>query len=288
MSSTKSSCHLFNRKKCDNEVVGRRCSNSGSSGDELYDAHCYEEFIPENDVMLCTLKNDVTKLTKIFENPEDPTRSIAKNQAQERNYYGKTAVQMACILGRIKVLTIFSKYDIDLQQATPLGYTLMHIAASWGQVPSLRFLDETFEVDWKVKTKFCETPEMIAVRYDKEECVNFIHKAIAKKNLKNCIMKVREDSADPEKSYGIKFGKDDKTTITNSCNERWDWANSCLRAPENEDDKEITLIEIEEKQKELQALVQAIIDKANAPPVKKKADDKRKGSNAGKRSIGKK
>lgn len=224
----------------------------------------------ENEVMKCTLKNEVGKLRRVFENPDD-TDNEAFRLAKERNYYGRTAIEMACILGRVEILNVFAKYNVDLHVVSPAGYSLVHISASWGQINSLRFLDN-LEVDFKLKTPSGETAENLAARYEKPDCEYFIKKANAKKCLKGCVWKIREGIVDPEKSFGVKLSKEDKAAIGNSCNEVWEWTHSCLNAPEKEDDKETTVEEIKEKQKELVAQLQAASDRANAPPAKKKPE----------------
>jgi len=238
----------------------------------------YETSLPENNVMKYTLKNNFENVRRIFEVQANPEYGSGPKMAAERNYYGKNAVEMAIVLGRPKILNLFAKHDLPLNQKTAAGYSLLHLACSWGQVSSLLFLEERDVVDWTATTIHGETPEMIAIRYEKEEVEVFIKKAMAKMSLKTAINQVRERVGDPEKMQGVKLSKDDKAFIATACQDKLDWAFYCLKDADEEGKKHVINVEdIADKEFELRAQLQLLIDKAFSSESKPAKKDKDKG-----------
>jgi len=217
----------------------------------------------QNMMMNQMLRNNVSYINEVFDTTDHVEIENITNLIHEKGYYGKNVIEMACAMGRTKILKIFSKHGVDFHKSSNAGYSLLHIAAAWGQKEVLRFLD-TFDFDWLMETNEGETPEMIAKRYEKTEAICLIKKAVSKMELKNCICRVRETLADPEKMQGIKVSRDEKNFINNSCNEKLEWLATCLQ--QLNDETEVTIEDIKAKELELEAQLKALFDKAQSPP----------------------
>ncbi|XP_062833827.1 ankyrin repeat domain-containing protein 45 isoform X3 [Anolis carolinensis] len=89
-----------------------------------------------------------------------------------------------------------------------LGYTLLHCAAAWGQLETLKTLID-LEADIYATTFRGEKARDIACRYEKMECVEFLDWAEAKQNLRNFISQIQTTVTDPEKVLG-RLNKEDK------------------------------------------------------------------------------
>lgn len=241
--------------------------------------HLHHKLVPDNDLMKLTLKNDLLGIEELLENLESnaPDGALVSTMAHEKNFYGKNAIEMACILGRAAILEAFAKHNIHLDEDSTSGYTLMHTAASWGQVESLRFIDSSCgEVNWQQKNVYGETPEMIAIRYKQDECHEFIQKAIAKTALKDCVKSVRESLETVEKQLSIKISKEDKVSLLRSCENYLEWSNHCLEV-DAENGRESSKEEIETKKDELETQLRAVIEKASTPASSRK---EKKGDNS--------
>lgn len=241
--------------------------------------YLHHKLVPDNDLMKLTLKNDLHGLEELLESLESsaPDGALISTMAHEKNFYGKNAIEMACVMGRAAILEAFAKHNIHLEEDSTSGYTLIHTAASWGQVESLRFIDSSCsEVNWKQKNVYGETPEMIAIRYKQDECREFIQKAIAKTALKDCVKSVRESLETVEKQLSIKISKEDKVALVRSCDNYLEWSSHCLEV-DAESGRESSKEEIETKKSELEAQLRTVIEKASAPANSRK---EKKGDNS--------
>ena len=74
------------------------------------------------------------KYFRIFEVQANPEYGSGPKMAAERNYYGKNAVEMAIVLGRPKILNLFAKHDLPLNQKTAAGnLKLVVVLVKFGQ-----------------------------------------------------------------------------------------------------------------------------------------------------------
>jgi len=218
----------------------------------------------ESQVMMLVMKNKISELTGLFDGPEHLN---TKYEVTQRSYFGKTALEMACLLGRTKMLQLFANNEINLDGLNENGYALSHLAAGWGRIDSLRTLDQCSPVDieWTLKNSLGETPIAMARRYKQEECILFVQKAIAKSKLKQSVLRMRDILTDSDILLSIKMSKEEKSAWNSSCkivvfmlNETFEWLPDCL-----EDSVEIS--QIEKKRKCCEQAYKSLLEKFNLP-----------------------
>lgn len=215
-----------------------------------------ETFYDDNIVMHTCLFSENERLTKVFEDIEDPYHENAKESISKRNTIGKAPAEIACIMGRKDILETLLGQEVDINQANAAGYTLVHFAACWGQLECLKVLVQGGAAMDRC-TMHGETPRDIAVRYNKTSCIDYIDWAAAKAQLIAYVASVRETLADPEKMQGIKLSKDEKSTLVNGCTEHEEW----VETAENPTKEEII-----QKQVDFENVVDGILLKNDSAP----------------------
>ncbi|KAM6456884.1 ankyrin repeat domain-containing protein 45 isoform 3-T3 [Liasis olivaceus] len=149
-----------------------------------------------------------------------------------------------------------SAYFNPLLRAALRGYTLLHCAAAWGQLDTLKTLVE-LEADIYATTFRGEKAREIANRYKQTECVEFLDWAEAKQNLRNFISQVQATVTDPEKVQG-RLNKEDKTTSIKACQAKLDWL---------ENTKDPTAQDFIDQKQQLEDIMLPIFTKLATPRV---------------------
>jgi len=228
------------------------------------DIHTSCENFFESQIMTFVMKNKFSELNNLFDGPEHLN---SKYEVTQRSYFGKTALEMACLLGRTKMLQLFANNEVNLDGLNENGYALSHLAAGWGRIDSLKTLDQCSPVDieWTLKNILGETPIAMARRYQQEECVVFVQKAIAKSKLKQSVLRMREILTDSDILLSVKMSKEEKSAWNSSCksvvlmlNDAFDWLPECL-----EDSVEIS--QIDKKRKSCEQAYKSLLEKFNLP-----------------------
>ncbi|KAF5916633.1 hypothetical protein HPG69_005428, partial [Diceros bicornis minor] len=111
-------------------------------------------------------------------------------------------------------------------------YTLLHCAAAWGRLETLKALVE-LDADIEALNFREERARDVAARYSQTECVEFLDWADARLDLKKYIAKVSAAVTDSEKGPRKLF-KEDKNTILNACRTKNEWLETHLEASINE------------------------------------------------------
>ncbi|XP_076823767.1 ankyrin repeat domain-containing protein 45-like [Clavelina lepadiformis] len=242
------------------KLLGTRIPVLGLIMPSLDDDNVCENEQPEvidggNIVFHCTLHGDHERLSKVFDDGEDQQHENATSTLNEKNYIGKTPIQLACILGRVDVLKELLKRGCDIQQSNSSGYTLMHFAACWNKRACLEVL---FEAGAKIdcRTENGESVKQLALRYNHQDCVDFMDWAAARLTLVDFIAHVRAMVTDPEKLQGVKLSKEEKNTTLGSCSEKQEWL---------ENTSDATLQDFMLKKLDLEKQVELILDKVNSP-----------------------
>ncbi|KAL7984742.1 hypothetical protein Chor_003312, partial [Crotalus horridus] len=101
-----------------------------------------------NPLLRAALRGDMEEVQQIFENSEDPDHEKANKFLMEKDILGRNLLFTTC-------------------------YTLLHCAAAWGQLNTLKTLIE-LEADIYATTFRDENAREIANRYKQTECVEFL------------------------------------------------------------------------------------------------------------------
>ncbi|XP_012658044.1 ankyrin repeat domain-containing protein 45 [Otolemur garnettii] len=222
--------------------------------DEEEEAQEPEETGPTNPLLQPALTGDVEGLQKIFEDPENPHHEQAMQLLLEEDIVGRNLLYAACMAGQSNVIRALAKYGVNLNEKTTRGYTLLHCAAAWGRLETLKTLVE-LDVDIEALNFREERARDVAARYSQTECVEFLDWANARLILKRYITKVSSAITDPEKGV-VKLLKEDKNTVLNSCRAKNEWLESHLEASVNE---------IFEQKQQLEDIVTPILTKMTMP-----------------------
>lgn len=206
--------------------------------------------------MYFTLRGDLESLTSAFEEISDQEQEALMDKLDLRNSYGKTPLEMACVLGKDGILSELIKRGADVNLHTSNGYTPLHIAACWGSRPCLEILVEN-GANLGARNTHGETARHAAMRYSMEECTQYLDWADARKTLRDFMTHLREMLSDPEKLQGVKLTKDEKSTVLSACNEKQEWLDT---------NPEATASDFLLKKEELEKDVEAITTKVNSPP----------------------
>lgn len=72
--------------------------------------------IPENvnPVIWCAARGCVDKLTRCFEDPEDPYNSTVEQQLHERDQTGKSALDIAALVGHVNIIKELTTRGFDV------------------------------------------------------------------------------------------------------------------------------------------------------------------------------
>lgn len=178
----------------------------------------------ENPLLQPVLTGDIEGLRRIFEDPEDPHHDHAMELLLEEDIVGRNLMYAACMAGQSDVIRALAKYGVNLNEKTTGGYTLLHCAAAWGRLETLKALVE-LDVDIEALNYNDERARDVAARYSQTECVEFLDRADARLALKRYITKVTFTITDTEKGPG-KLLKEDKNIVLNACRVKNEWLES--------------------------------------------------------------
>ncbi|KAL0590707.1 LOW QUALITY PROTEIN: Ankyrin repeat domain-containing protein 45, partial [Plecturocebus cupreus] len=132
-----------------------------------------EETVPRNPLLQPALTGDVESLQKIFEDPENPHHEQAMQLLLEEDIVGRNLLYAACMAGQSNVIRALAKYGVNLNEKTTRGYTLLHCAAAWGRLETLKALVE-LDVDIEALNFREERARDVAAKYSQTECVEFL------------------------------------------------------------------------------------------------------------------
>ncbi|KAM5144974.1 ankyrin repeat domain-containing protein 45 isoform 1-T2 [Callospermophilus lateralis] len=175
----------------------------------------------ENPLRRPVLTGDIEGLRRIFEDPEDPHHDHAMELLLEEDIIGRNLLYAACMAGQNDVIRALAKYGVNLNEKTTGGYTLLHCAAAWGRLETLKALVE-LDVDIEALNYNDERARDVAARYSQTECVEFLDLADARLALKKYMTKVTLTITDPEKGPG-KLLKEDKNIVLGACRAKNEW-----------------------------------------------------------------
>lgn len=219
-----------------------------------------EETATINPLLPPALTGDVEGLQKIFEDPENSHHEQAMQLLLEEDIVGRNLLYAACMAGQSDVIRALAKYGVNLNEKTTRGYTLLHCAAAWGRLETLKALVE-LDVDIEALNFRKERARDVAVRYSQTECVEFLDWAEARLALKKYIAKVSATVTDSEKGPG-KLYKEDKNILLNACRVKNEWLETHLEASINE---------LFEQKQQLEDIVTPIFTKMATPRQVKSA-----------------
>ncbi|XP_077013115.1 ankyrin repeat domain-containing protein 45 [Tamandua tetradactyla] len=185
-----------------------------------------------NPLLKPALTGDVEGLQKIFEDSENPHHKQAMELLLEEDIVGRNLLYAACMAGQNDVIRSLAKYGVNLNEKTARGYTLLHCAAAWGRLETLKALVD-LDVDIEALNFREERARDVAARYSQTECVEFLDWADARLALKKYIAKAYAAITDSEKGPG-KLLKEDRNTILTACRAKNEWLETHLDASINE------------------------------------------------------
>lgn len=191
-----------------------------------------EETGAVNPLLQPALTGHVEGLQKIFEDPENPHHDQAMQLLLEEDIVGRNLLYAACMAGQSDVIRALAKYGVNLNEKTARGYTLLHCAAAWGRLGTLKALVD-LDVDMEALNFREERARDVAARYSQTACVEFLDWADARLALKKYIAKVSAAATEIEKGPG-RLGKEDKNTVLGACRIKSEWLETHLEAPINE------------------------------------------------------
>jgi len=181
-----------------------------------------EILLPDSTIVThCIYKNDLERLLKSFDDDSDPYKENINELINERDFDGKSPLDLAASLGRTDITRELLKRGADLTAITEKGYCPLHHAAAWGRVGVLKALVE-YNANLQQRNSHGERARETAARYNQAECVDFLDWAEAKVGLVECIRNCQESVTDPEKAAG-RVAKDEKSLVLSSCKEKTEW-----------------------------------------------------------------
>lgn len=196
-------------------------------------------------------KGDVERFRELFDDPESLYSTDPGKALNERDKEGKSALDIAAMLGRKEMVRELLERGADVNFQTKRGYTALHRAASWGHPDCLKVL-VTNGADLQIHNVHGERAREAAARYRKDSCVDYLDRAEAQKALVSVITSMKETISDPEKHLG-RFTREDKLSGNRFCDEKNDWLES---HKEN-----ATVEEIYKQKHELEELLKPILSK---------------------------
>uniref|UniRef100_A0A5F9D8V8 Uncharacterized protein n=1 Tax=Oryctolagus cuniculus TaxID=9986 RepID=A0A5F9D8V8_RABIT len=213
-----------------------------------------------NPLLQPALTGDVEGLQEIFEDPENPHHEHAMQLVLQEDIVGRNLLYAACMAGQSGIIRALAKYGVNLNEKTARGYTLLHCAAAWGCLETLKALVE-LDVDIEALNFREEKARDVAARYSQTECVEFLDWADARLALKKYIAKATLAVTDTEKGPGKLF-MEDKNTILNACRAKNEWLETHADASVNE---------LFEQRQQLEDIVTPILTKMATPRQVKSA-----------------
>ncbi|XP_059148317.1 ankyrin repeat domain-containing protein 45-like isoform X2 [Physella acuta] len=194
-----------------------------------------EAFIPNSNIVThCIYTNDLERLTNCFDNQSDANRKEAIDNLNKRDSVGKSPLDIAACLGREEIVGLLVERGGEINKTNSKGYTCLHYAAAWGRKNVLKILCDNGG-DLQIRTIHNERPRDIAIRYNQEECVNFLDWAEAKNLLQDSIIEAQELMNEPtDKNAITKLTREDKFILLNTCKEKQDWLINNLEATTQE------------------------------------------------------
>ncbi|XP_034634770.1 ankyrin repeat domain-containing protein 45 [Trachemys scripta elegans] len=174
-----------------------------------------------NPLLRPALTGDVEGVQQIFADPEDPDGEKAMQLLMEKDIVGRDLLYTTSMAGQSAVIRALAKYGVVMKDKTARGYTLLHCAAAWGQLETLKTLVE-LEADILATNFRGEKARDIANRYAQTDCIEFLDWAEAKQALRTFIAHIQATIADPEKVQG-RLNKEDKNMSLSACRVKCDW-----------------------------------------------------------------
>ncbi|XP_043347015.1 ankyrin repeat domain-containing protein 45 isoform X1 [Dermochelys coriacea] len=200
------------------------------------------------------LTGNVEGVHQIFADPEDPDGEKAMQLLMEKDIIGRDLLYATSMAGQSAVIRALAKYGVVMKDKTARGYTLLHCAAAWGQLETLKTLVE-LDADILAMTFRGEKARDIADRYAQRDCVEFLDWAEAKQALRTFIAHIQATIADPEKVQG-RLNKEDKNMSLSACRVKSDWL---------ENTKEPTRQDFLDQKKQLEDIMLPIFTKLAMP-----------------------
>lgn len=133
---------------------------------------------------------------------------------------GKSPLEWASLLGRTEIVTELLKRGAEINSVNCKGYGALHLASAWGKIETLKLLVRQ-GADLYLATANKEVARDIALRYNNDECADFLEWADSRQQLKSAILAMKEQMAVPEKVKLLT--KDEKVSTNALINEKLDW-----------------------------------------------------------------
>ncbi|XP_074859105.1 ankyrin repeat domain-containing protein 45 [Carettochelys insculpta] len=225
----------------------KEATQSEDTGEPKETEYCHPLLRP-------ALTGDVEGVQQIFADPEDPDGEKAMKLLLEKDIVGRDLLYAICMAGQSAVIRALAKYGVVMTDKTARGYTLLHCAAAWGQLETLKTLVE-LEADLLATTFHGEKARDIAYRYAQMDCVEFLDWAEAKQALRTFIAHIQATITDPEKVQG-RLNKEEKNMSLSACRVKSDWL---------ENAKEPTRQDILDQKQQLEQIMLPIFTKLAIP-----------------------
>ncbi|GFN73507.1 ankyrin repeat domain-containing protein 45 [Plakobranchus ocellatus] len=185
-----------------------------------------EQLLPGTNIIThCIYKNDPNRLIRCFEDDQDPYKADVLDLLNERDENGKSPLDLAACLGRNQITKELLQRGADVNNITTKGYSCLHYAAVWGRMPVVKMLIE-HGADLRQTNAHGERPREAAIRYNHEECVDFLDWAEAKTLLQEAIKHTQDTIADVDKAVAGRMTKEEKTISLNTAKEKQEWLDS--------------------------------------------------------------
>lgn len=172
-------------------------------------------------VTWCVYKNDHQRLSKCFQDDQDPYKAVATEQLNVRDANGKAPLDLAAQLGHLEITKELLARGAAVSAVTDKGYNALHHAAAWGRLDILKALVEAGG-DVQQRTAHGERPRETATRYAQTHCLEFLAWAEAKHALVELIRTVQERVNEA----GVRVSKEDKSLAAKACRDKTDWLES--------------------------------------------------------------
>jgi len=201
------------------------------------------------DIVEICASGDHAKFQAILEDETSDVDELLQSQAPD----GKSIAEIATIFGYTNIIKELVDRGVDVHSASVRGYTLLHWAACWGQLETLKFLVSS-GLPLDACTAHGETARCCASRYNKSDCELYLHKAESFENLKQQVAFYKDFITDPEKNL-MRLNKDDKNQGNKACEEKLEWIETNYDIA--------SLQQILDKTSELDSQFHSIIEKVN-------------------------
>jgi len=190
---------------------------------EAFDDDDTEQLIPGTTfVTHCIMKNDPRRFVQCFEDEADPYRETVNDLLNQRDDDGKTPLDVAAKLGRVELTKELIARGADVTATSPKGYTCLHFAAAWGRISVLKLHYEAGG-DVQQRNSHGERPYETALRYNQQNCVDFLDWAEAKTMLQQLIKSVQDTILEADKAVAGRISKEEKNIALNTCKEKQEW-----------------------------------------------------------------